>query len=154
MADAPEPPPEFPDDADDPLGLGPPDFGGGRGEDDPDRPVLDGMHPPTQPQLVVCIHCGEEYDSWRIEWRVDDAGHGLWCCPEPGCDGAGFGVDIYPVDYDSEGYWYDPDGRELHCGGDDDDEFDDEDEDPDADPFTAYDPSDSFNEIDEDDIPF
>ena len=97
-----------------------------RGSDDPDRPVEDGMHPPTVPQLVECIHCGEEFDSWRMEWRVDDDGHGFWRCPTAGCDGAGFGIDIYPVDFDDEGRWTDPDGREIHESDLDDDEEEDE----------------------------
>jgi len=33
---------------------------------DPDR---DPFHPPSISTLVHCIHCGEEYDSFRIEWR-------------------------------------------------------------------------------------
>ena len=99
--------------------------------DDPNRPVKDGMHPPSQPQLVHCLHCGEEYDSWRIEWVVDaKSGHGFWCCPIDGCSGAGFGMDIWPVDYDEDGRWVDPeDGREM--GWSDDGEEDEEDWDED-----------------------
>lgn len=105
-------------------------------ERDPRRPDGDPFHPPSIATLVHCIHCGEEYDSYRIEWRVEpDASgkpHGRWCCPVPGCDGAGFGFDIFPVDPD----YADPDGREIaSCFFDDDgeadeDDFLDEDDDP------------------------
>jgi hypothetical protein len=64
-------------------------------------PDADPFKPPPGSVLVHCIHCGEEYESYRIEWRVvegPDGKHGFWCCPIEGCDGAGFGFDIYPVD--------------------------------------------------------
>lgn len=80
---------------------------------DPLDPDADMFHPPSISTLVHCIHCGEEYDSYRIEWRIDtDADgsqHGFWCCPIEGCDGKGFGFDIYPVDAD----YVDPDGRDM-----------------------------------------
>ena len=135
-------------------------------DDDPQwiDPVEDGMHPPTIPQLVECIHCGEEYDSWRIEWRVErsDDGRvdGMWVCPMPGCDGAGFGIDIHPVDYDADGNWADSDGREMHVSFTDEDEFDEDEEDwsDDLEPPAGgngevrdFDGSDCLNE---DDIPF
>ena len=72
----------------------------------------DPFGPPAIPTLVACLHCGQEYDSYRIEWRVkrDAAGqpHGFWCCPIPGCSGVGFGCDILPVDptyRDEHGGW-------------------------------------------------
>ena len=54
--------------------------------------------------MVSCLHCGEEFDSYLIEWR-EEAGDngsamGFWCCPTPGCDGKGFGFDIFPIDPD------------------------------------------------------
>jgi hypothetical protein len=52
------------------------------------------------------------YDSYRIEWRVEqDADgrlHGFWCCPVSGCGGRGFGFDILPLDpnyQDERGGW-------------------------------------------------
>lgn len=64
----------------------------------------DPFRPPEIPTLVACLHCGEEYDSYRIEWRVEQDAegrpHGFWCCPIEGCGGKGFGFDIYPVDPD------------------------------------------------------
>ena len=77
-----------------------------------------------------CIHCGEEYDSYRIEWRVerdaDGKAHGFWCCPMPGCDGKGFGFDIFPVDPE----YRDENGELMWCSDDedDDDEFEDDDD--------------------------
>jgi hypothetical protein len=51
---------------------------------------------------VGCLHCQEVYDSYLIEWRIkedaDGKPHGFWCCPVAGCDGKGFGFDIFPVD--------------------------------------------------------
>ena len=131
------------------------------GSDDPDAPIKDGMHPPTQPQLVGCLHCGEEYDSWRIEWRVNDRGHGFWCCPTPGCGGAGFGMDIWPADFDDDGTWTDADGRELHWDfgddeedEDDDFEFDDSGDGPDPPPYDMEKPIFDDDTLGEDDIPF
>ena len=89
-------------------------------------PDADPFRPPEIPTEVHCLHCDEEYDSYRIEWReevgADGQLHGFWCCPTPGCDGKGFGFDILPTDptyRDERGGW---------VAFDDDDEFDDEDE--------------------------
>jgi hypothetical protein len=95
---------------------------------DPDR---DPFKPPEISILVGCLHCGEEYDSYRIEWRIktdrDGKPHGFWCCPTPGCDGLGFGFDILPCDpdYEDENFSY------VH--DDEDDEGDDFDIDEEAD---------------------
>lgn len=71
-------------------------------EYDPLDADADPFRPPAISTLVGCIHCGEEYDSYRIEWRVETDSNGrpmgFWCCPMPGCDGRGFGFDIFPVD--------------------------------------------------------
>ena len=79
---------------------------------DPLNSEGDPFGPPAIPTLVACLHCGQEYDSYRIEWRIerDVSGsmHGFWCCPNPGCDGKGFGFDILPVDpnyQDENGGW-------------------------------------------------
>ena len=83
----------------------------------------DPFGPPAIPTLVGCLHCGEEYDSYRIEWRVetctDGKERGFWCCPTPGCGGIGFGFDILPVDPD----YQDEFGGWIH--DDDEDEEDD-----------------------------
>jgi len=80
-------------------------------EHDPFDSESDPFKPPATSTLVSCLHCGQEYDSFRIEWRVlravDGKPHGFWCCPIPGCDGKGF--DILPVDpdfHDERGGWY------------------------------------------------
>jgi hypothetical protein len=69
---------------------------------DPLDAEVDPFHPPAIPTLVGCLHCGEEFDSYLIEWRVerdaDDKPRGYWCCPTPNCDGRGFGFDIFPCD--------------------------------------------------------
>jgi hypothetical protein len=71
-------------------------------EHNPLNPVNDPFGPPANPTIVSCIHCGEEFDSYLIEWRVEtDAegnAHGFWCCPTPSCDGIGFGFDMWPID--------------------------------------------------------
>jgi hypothetical protein len=91
----------------------------------PDDPDTDPFAPPEISTEVCCIHCGETYDSWQIEWRVetcsDGKEHGFWCCPIPGCDGKGFGFDILPTDpnyQDERGGWC-YDGAEDEEWGDD-----------------------------------
>ena len=85
----------------------------------------DTYNPPRENTEVGCLHCGEVYDSYRIEWRVR-AGHdgqpaGFWSCPTPGCDGIGFGCDIFPTDPN----WHDPTGRLHVCYDDDAERYDD-----------------------------
>jgi hypothetical protein len=86
-------------------------------------PEADCFKPPAVPIEVHCIHCGSEYESYRIEWRIEvDANgskHGFWCCPIEGCDGKGFGFDILPTD---------PEYRDENGGW----VWDDDDEDPEA----------------------
>ena len=94
---------------------------------DPLSPEGDPFGPPAVPTLVACLHCGQEYDSYLIEWRIEQTPsgpHGFWCCPMPGCGGVGFGFDILPVDpnyQDERGGW-------VH-----DDESDEDDSEPDSD---------------------
>ena len=80
--------------------------------DDPPDAGADSFGSPDFPTLVGCLHGGQAYDSYRIEWRIepDATGkpHGSWCCPISGCDGRGFGFDILPVDpedADEHGGW-------------------------------------------------
>jgi len=94
------------------------------------NPDNDPFAPPVISTIVHCIHCGEEYDSYRIEWCVeqdaDGQPHGFWCCPMPGCDGKGFGFDIFPVDP----AYRDEDGELMWvCDDEEDDELDDDFED-------------------------
>ena len=102
---------------------------------DPTDPAGDPFHPPSIPTLVECLHCGEEYESFLIEWRIetelDGERHGFWCCPTDGCDGKGFGFDIHPIDPD----WSDPDGRDMgwSSDGDDDEDWEDDNDDDDDD---------------------
>lgn len=85
-------------------------------------PDSDPFRPPKENTTVCCIHCGEVYDSYRIEWRVFEDGEGFWCCPIEGCDGMGFRFDIHPTDPnwqsgeddgDFEGGWFDDDGNPM-----------------------------------------
>jgi len=112
-------------------------------EDLPPGAENDPFHPPSISTLVHCIHCGEEYDSWRIEWREstreDGTKHGFWCCPIEGCDGAGFGFDIFPVDPN----YVDPDGRDMGWTSDNE-----EDEDEDGEDWAADDEDDDDEEFD------
>ena len=91
----------------------------------PDR-ESDPFAPPAVPTRVACLHCGQEYDSSRIEWRAektpDGNAQGFWCCPIPGCGGLGFGCDILPVDpnyRDEFGGW-------IHDGESEEDDLEDD----------------------------
>jgi len=94
----------------------------------------DPFYPPEIPTLVGCLHCGQEYESYLIEWRVskgfDGKPHGCWCCPTEGCDGIGFGFDILPVDQEFEdergGIWIESSDEEVEL----DSWQDDSDEEP------------------------
>jgi hypothetical protein len=89
-------------------------------------PSGDPFGPPEVSCEVECLHCGQQYESYLIEWRVltnaDGQQHGFWCCPTPGCDGMGFGFDILPTDHnyrDERGGWV--------CDDEDDYDFDEAD---------------------------
>ena len=90
------------------------------------NPETDPYRPPAIPTEVCCLHCGQEYESYLIQWReeTDDRGHlhGFWCCPTPGCDGKGFGFDIFPTDPEYRG----ADGEPMWFTVDDDEEDEDE----------------------------
>ena len=88
-------------------------------------PDADCFRPPTKNCIVVCLHCREQYDSYKIHW-VESVGkdgkkRGFWRCPTSGCGGAGFNFDIYPIDpnYENEadrgfvGGWFDDDGNRV-----------------------------------------
>jgi hypothetical protein len=88
--------------------------------DDPIDPKGDPFGPPEVSIEVQCLHCGEQYDSYLIEWRVemdaDGNPHGFWCCPTPGCSGMGFGFDILPTDpeyQDERGGWFSCDDEDF-----------------------------------------
>jgi hypothetical protein len=135
--------------------------------DNPLDPSGDPFGPPKTNVEVQCLHCGEQYDSYRIEWRVktdaDGKQHGFWCCPTPGCGGMGFGFDILPTDphyRDERGGWvYDDEDDEEY----DEDEFGEEDFDDDALPEGPTDLAKPGNnghgrpkptDVGEDDVPF
>ncbi|MEX0655049.1 MAG: hypothetical protein WD534_00335 [Phycisphaeraceae bacterium] len=90
-------------------------------------PETDPFRPPAIPTEVFCLHCQQEYESYLMEWREEMAEgkrHGFWCCPTPGCDGRGFGFDIFPIDPE----YRDENGEPLGPFADDE-EADDEDAD-------------------------
>jgi hypothetical protein len=99
--------------------------------DDPCDPQGDPFGPPAVPTEVACLHCGEQYDSYLIEWRIetgaDGKQHGFWCCPTPGCSGRGFGFDIFSTDpayQDERGGWCYTDDEESDEDESDEDDFD------------------------------
>ena len=59
----------------------------------PKEAMDDPFHPPEEPCVVRCLHCGQEYSSAQIVWR-----DGFWSCPVEGCGGAGYQFDIHPLD--------------------------------------------------------
>jgi hypothetical protein len=81
------------------------------GADDP-------MAPPAEPVLVHGAHCNQEYMSSEIRYESRGEG-GFWVCRTPGCSGAGFGFDIFPIDGAIEGPggfmggWFDDDGNRV-----------------------------------------
>jgi hypothetical protein len=104
-------------------------------EYDPLDGSTDYFRPPPLSIIVHCLHCNEEYDSYRIEWRVekdpDGKSHGFWCCPIEGCDGKGFGFDIFPIDpeyRDEHGdlMWMEDDDESDDDEAEADEEFDDQ----------------------------
>jgi hypothetical protein len=104
--------------------------------DDPLDPSGDPFGPPEVSVEVECLHCGQRYESYLIEWRIatdaDGKQHGFWCCPTPGCGGMGFGFDIFPTDpnyCDERGGWIsnDEDDEDQYDEDDlDEDEFDED----------------------------
>ncbi|HEY1379043.1 MAG TPA: hypothetical protein VGF55_19740 [Gemmataceae bacterium] len=92
------------------------------------EPCEDGMHPPAIPTEVFCLHCRQVYESYLIEWRVktcrDGRRRGFWSCPNPDCDGVGFGCDLLPTDpeyQDERGGW-------VHDEDDEDEAYEDSDD--------------------------
>ncbi len=123
-----------------------------------DDSASDPFAPPAVSTEVCCIHCGETYDSWQIEWRIEKTPrgdeHGFWCCPIPGCDGKGFGFDILPTDpnyRDENGGWvqFDDDDEDL-----DDEEWLDEDDEELSSHILPFAESSQAGSISEDDLPW
>jgi hypothetical protein len=110
--------------------------------DNPLDPSGDPFGPPEISCEVECLHCGQQYESYLIEWRIEtDAEgkqHGFWCCPTPGCGGMGFGFDILPTDPD----YRDERGGWVHCDDEDDEDEEEYDEDEFDDDLSPDAPSD------------
>ena len=86
--------------------------------DDRHPGAADPFRPPDIPTEVGCVQCGRTYESYLIEWRDDPGPNGTWCCPTPGCGGAGFLSDIFPTDPD----WRDENGNKVDVFDDDPEE--------------------------------
>ena len=87
----------------------------------------DPFRPPTVPVMVHCLHCDQEYESYLIHWvdkTTESDAPGSWWCPTPGCDGKGFGFDIFPVDPD----YRDEQGNLMWVEDDEDENYDEADE--------------------------
>ncbi|MDY7110483.1 MAG: hypothetical protein SYC29_17775 [Planctomycetota bacterium] len=110
----------------------------------PPEALDDCFRPPDIPVEVHCLHCGREYDSYLIWWDehiVDGERGGFWRCPTPGCDGAGFGFDIWPVN----GEYRDGDREFIWSDDEEDDEaYEEEDEEFDLGPRDELSPSDDL----------
>ena len=109
----------------------------------------DPFRPPSIPTEVFCLHCEHEYQSYLIEWRefeVDGKREGFWRCPTPGCDGRGFGFDIFPTDP----AWQDEDGNMVWFEEEDGPEIDEQYNEA---AFGCDDLDDAFDEIDEPESP-
>ena len=119
-------------------------------------PDTDTFKPPAIPTEVGCLHCGLEYDSYLIEWRIetgaDGTAHGFWCCPTPDCGGRGFGFDIFPTDPE----YRNEQGDRMWVGGDEDEDEEDDsyNEDTDPPPNPTGDSADRPGSEEEPDIPW
>ena len=63
----------------------------------PKEALEDPFRPPDVACQVRCLHCGQEYSSDTIVWRIE-GGQGFWCCPIDGCGGRGYQFDMHPLD--------------------------------------------------------
>ena len=127
---------------------------------DPLDKDADCFKPPAEPIEVGCLHCQGIFSSSQMTWRIerchDGKDRGFWCCPDPACDGRGFGFDLHPTDPNDR----DENGGWVYC--DDEDEFDVEDFDEgQASDLDNIKPSESFDppkdwtgDDEEEDIPF
>ena len=79
-------------------------------EDLPPEALDDPFKPPERPRMVRCLHCDQTYLSSLMKWQG-----GLWRCGIPGCDGAGYGFDVFDensnlfADEDEEEFGFDGD---------------------------------------------
>jgi hypothetical protein len=65
--------------------------------DDPTEDYTDTFAPdPNSTQEMECLHCGATFEESEVTYE-QRFGDYYWWCPTEGCDGAGVGFDIYPV---------------------------------------------------------
>ena len=57
----------------------------------------DPFAPPQSPVIVRCLYCRSTYSSseMRCEVRACAPGEAFWYCKNAGCEGAGYGYDIF-----------------------------------------------------------
>jgi hypothetical protein len=57
----------------------------------------DPFAPPQSPVIVRCLYCRSTYSSseMRCEVRACAPGDSFWYCKNAGCEGAGYGYDIF-----------------------------------------------------------
>ena len=79
-------------------------------EDLPPEALDDPFKPPDKPRMVRCLHCDQTYLSSLMKWRG-----GLWRCGTPGCDGAGYGFDVFD---ENSSLFADEDEEEMGFDGD------------------------------------
>ena len=79
-------------------------------EDLPPEALDDPFKPPDKPRMVLCLHCDQTYLSSLMKWRG-----GLWRCGTPGCDGAGYGFDVFD---ENSSLFADEDEEEMGFDGD------------------------------------
>jgi len=85
----------------------------------PPEALDDPFRPPDEPVMVRCLHCGQEYSSEQIHWERQADGTGMWVCDTPGCSGAGFEFDIFPLDCPNWGEKEEEEDDEAECEDDD-----------------------------------
>lgn len=65
--------------------------------DDPHGDYTDTFAPdPDSTREMECLHCGARFEESEVTYE-QRFGDYYWWCPTEGCDGAGVGFDIHPV---------------------------------------------------------
>ena len=74
----------------------------------PDKAFNDVFSPVKgEKRLCECLHCGKQFTEDKLIWQakkppfIGGLGMPVWWCPTNGCDGAGLGFDIFPVDLEN-----------------------------------------------------
>ena len=114
------------------------------GDTPPAPDPSDCFGPPAEPCECWCMHCRRTFMSDRIWWQREilpgGKEDGMWLCPTPNCDGAGFTFDLFPTDpaHPANEGWHSSDDNDNE---DDEEEGEFEDGEEEADADAAYDPA-------------